>query len=223
MEFDVAYAGEHTTESRKMRTTLGPGFTTFKQSYKATFGEGTPGHNFHIEEALNRLEDMPEELKLFGADEVRFTCFAPAFVPEMYATLHVTYQERGHWKRAELGKKLLARLRRSGADLSFIVKVVAAEAERYERQVATQKAADKLRSIASQIVTEASRRARAEVDYEGKMTRLNSECDRWRENIAIDLSSQVSRKQGLDEAELKIAVEERLSAPSFEYYLGRAS
>ena len=219
MEFDVAYAGEHTTESRKMRTTLGPGFTTFKQSYKATFGEGTPGHNFHIEEALNRLEDMPEELKLFGADEVRFTCFAPAFVPEMYATLHVTYQERGHWKRAELGKKLLARLRWSGADLSFIVKVVAAEAERYERQVATQKAADKIAWLSAGIVSEAARRAREEIDYSNKMERLRLECARWTENFAVDLVSQISREQGFDEAELKLAVEASLSKPTF--YLGR--
>jgi len=218
MEFDVAYAGEHTTESRKMRTTLGPGFTTFKQSYKATFGEGTPGHNFHIEEALNRLEDMPEELKIFGADEVKFTCFAPAFVPEMYATLHVTYQERGHWKRAELGKKLLARLRKSGADLSFIVRVVAAEAERYERQLETQKAADKLSWVSAGIVSEAARRAREEIDYSNKMERLRLECARWTENFAIDMVSQIARERGFDEAELKLAVEASLSKPTF--YLG---
>jgi hypothetical protein len=180
-------------------------------------------HDFDLAPQLNRLESRPQELEFEGADEVVFTSTCIPWSRDIIVGLEVEYREAGHAKRAENGITQLAKLRMSGADLSFIVKVVAAEAARLELQSAAKEAADKLRSIASQIVTEASRRARAEVDYEGKMTRLNSECDRWRENIAIDLSSQVSRKQGLDEAELKIAVEERLSAPSFEYYLGRAS
>jgi len=189
--------------------------------YKVTVDNVSNVHSFDLTFGLGRVEARPEAMEFLGADEVVFTSVSLPWTRDILVTLKVEYREAGHARRAEHGLKQLAKLRMSGADLSFIVNVVAAEAHRLETLGAAKEAADKLRLIAAGIVTEANRRARTDIDFEAKMTRLRLECERWTENYSVDMVSHVSREQGFDESELKTAVEERLAAPSFEYYLGR--
>jgi hypothetical protein len=55
------------------------------------------------------------------------------------------------------------------------------------------------------------------MDYDKRAERLRTVLANHTENFAIDFVSVVARERGVDEADLKLAVEELLSRPS--YYL----
>lgn len=215
MNFDGEYLGEVKSESRKMRTTRGPGFTTLTQSYKLTMAEPVAARGFAIESKLNCKDAWPDDLKHFFANSVEFTSYTAAFEPTVVVSLRVTYEDTGHWRRAEVGRKTLSQLRFSGADLRYIVKTAAEELERIKQQEAIKEASTKLRWVASGIAAEADRLARAEISYQEKLDSLRRTLKNYTENHAMDAVATISREHGFDEAELRAAVEKVLAQPTF--------
>lgn len=209
------------SESRKMRTTRGPGYTTLKATIRISV-QGTD-EELRYKSLTEDLETAahPEEWKGFLADKVELT-WGYWFSDEnegmsCYIGLHVSYFDRGHAARAASGR--MAMLLSTEATARFLEGLVekslkaAADARRREE------AAQKLGWMAAGIVSEAGRLAREQVGYDDKMMSLQRALATCTEKHAADIVSTVSREQEIDEGELKLAVETALSKPAF--YIGR--
>jgi hypothetical protein len=223
MDINAEYVGELKQEGRKMRTTRGPGYTTLKTVVRLWVpGSSTmsswPSLTKPLAEAVR-----PREWEALRADKIEVTWGFWYRGDDDNARcafgFDVTYEDRGHASRAEEGRKILARLRKDGIETAFVTAVTQGAFESAARSIAAEEAARTLGWMAAGIVSEAGRRAREEMEYDKQVERLRTALANHTENFAIDFVSEVAREHGVDEADLKVAVEELLSRPS--YYLAR--
>jgi hypothetical protein len=223
MEINAEYVGEVTQEGRKMRTTRGPGYTTLKTSVRLRIPASDMLPRWpSLTEPLSKA-DRPREWEALHADKINLTWGYWFTDDQGNATcafgFEVTYEDRGHASRAAAGRKILARLRKDGVETAFVTALTREAFESVSKSLAAEETSKTLSWMAAGIVSEAGRLARVEMDFDKQAERLRTALANHTENFAIDLVSQVSREHGVDEADLKVAVEELLSRPS--YYLSR--
>ena len=218
MTINIQYIDHIATERRKMRTTRGPGYTTLKVSLKASVPESEmppapwPSLTTACESGL-----MPESITSLNPDRTSlgWGYWYTGEKGEVCTgfTFWITFEDRGHAKRAEAALKALGRSRSAGVEAAFlrsmIEQVFASSMSEREREESKRQ----LSWMASGIVAEARRKAKQDMRYEEAVTALRNALRNHTENNAIDLVSQVSREHGVDEADLKLAVEAVLAEP----------
>jgi hypothetical protein len=221
MDINAEYVGEVKQEGRKMRTTRGPGYTTLKTVVRLWVTESSTMSNLPSLTKPLAEADRPREWEALRADKIEVTWGYWYRGDDDNAKcafgIEVTYEDRGHAARAAEGRKVLARLRKDGIETAFVTALTRDAFEAAAKSHAAEEAARKLGWMAAGIVSEAGRRAREEMDYDKRAERLRTVLANHTENFAIDFVSEVAREHGVDEADLKLAVEELLSRPS--YYL----
>jgi hypothetical protein len=217
-EVIAEYAGEVKSESRKMQTTRGPGFTTLKQSYVIRLDPGDLKSRPSLEPALKR--PLPFEFVDADSVTVEYGGWNWPASTEVYLSLQVTYQHRGHSKKADVGRKDFKRLRQSGADLSHFGRLVKEEVEAAVRASEAEEALRQVAWIASCIVTEARKEAKEALDYNTKLSSLRAALLGEMEQRAMSYASSVAREEGVDEAELRQAIATTLAKPPFPLVLG---
>jgi hypothetical protein len=225
MEFNIKYVGEIATESRKMRTTRGAGFTTLKVGLRATVrdSEMPISQAWPSMTAACDAASMPEAMADLNADRIGLTwgywyrdgndALTCAFC------FHITYEDRGHAKRAEVGRLVLKRLQSQNVEATFVRGMMERVFEETRLERAREEAARELAWMAAGIVDAARREAMNIIGYSDKLATLRRSLACHTENGAIDMVSAVSREHGVDEAELKLAVEKALAEPA--HFFGR--
>jgi hypothetical protein len=136
-----------------------------------------------------------------------------------YIYEHVTFEDAGHAKRAEAARVVLKRLKADGVEASFVSTMIETVFEATRAERAREEASRELAWMAAGIVSEARRKAMNDIGYNDKLVALRRTLANHTENEAIDMVSEVSREHGVDEAELKLAVEKALSEPA--HFIGR--
>ena len=224
MEFNIKYVGEIVTECRKMRTTRGPGFTTLKVGLKATVRDSEmPYSPWPSMTAACDAAVMPEAMADLKADRIGLTwgywyrdaddSLSCAFA------FHITFEDRGHAKRAEVARLVLKRFQRDQVEATFIRNMMDRVIEGTRLERAREEASRELAWMAAGIVSEARKKAMIDIGYQDQMAILRRTLANHTENEAIDMVSEVCREHGVDEAELKLAVEKALSEPAT--FIGR--
>lgn len=224
MELNIKYVGEVVSESRKMRTTRGAGFTTLKVGLKATVRDGEmPASPWPSMTAACDAAVMPEAMADLKADRIGLTwgywyrdandALSCAF------GFHITFEDRGHAKRAEVARQVLKRFQRDQVEATFIRNMMERVIEETRLERARDEAARELAWMAAGIVAEARKKAMTDIGYQDQLASLRRTLANHTENEAIDMVSEVSREHGVDEAELKLAVEKVLAEPA--HYIGR--
>lgn len=224
MGINTMYVGEITTESRKMRTTRGSGFTTLKVCVKATVLESEmPSSPWPSMTAACDAATMPEAMADLKADRIGLTwgywyrdaddALSCAF------GFHITFEDRGHAKRAEAARLVLKRFQRDQVEATFIRNMMERVIEETRLEREREEACRELAWMAAGIVEEARRKAMVATHFKDKIASLRRSLANHTENEAVDMVSVVSREHGVDEAELKLAVEKVLAEPS--HYIGR--
>jgi hypothetical protein len=220
MNIKVEYIETIGQESRKMRTTRGPGYTSLRSSLKVSVPtEEMPGSPWpSMTEAVEKAV-MPDEMKALKADSIdlKWSYWYGSDNETTVAgfSFNIHFEDRGHAKRAEEARKVLKRLRADGVESAFLKALIEKELNEAAKKRAAEDAARQLAWMAAGIVSEASRQARESIKYDEQMAKIRRSLANHRENFAIDLVSQVSREHEVDEAELKLAVEEALLKPAF--------
>lgn len=224
MGINIMYVGEITTESRKMRTTRGSGFTTLKVCVKATVLESEmPSSPWPSMTSACDAAAMPEAMADLKADRIGLTwgywyrdaddALSCAF------GFHITFEDRGHAKRAEAARLVLKRFQRDQVEATFIRNMMERVIEETRLEREREEACRELAWMAAGIVEEARRKAMVATHFKDKIASLRRSLANHTENEAVDMVSVVSREHGVDEAELKLAVEKVLAEPS--HYIGR--
>lgn len=220
---EVTYIEQIVVESRKMRTTRGPGFTTLKVSLKAALGEEVMPSPWPSLTSAVENTPLPEEMKALAADSIKLhwgywyrdekdkLCCAFSF--------HITFEDVGHAKRAEVARLVLKRLKADRVEAAFLSTMIETVFEEAKASRAREDAKRELSWMAEGIVRESRRQAKVTMNYDAEAQRLWRTLSNHTENNAIDMVSTISREHGVDEAELKLAVEKALAEPA--HYIGR--
>ena len=219
MNIKCEYSGEILTSLRKMRTTRGPGFTELQFPVRVTVTD--PAWDGGMR--LPSMEDpfmkavQPAEWKAFGADLIfvntTYWYRNAEDQPTFTVGIRVRYEDVGHARRAQNGMAQILLNKKAGVETAFAERVAQQVLDAHIAAQAAEKTAQELSWMASGIVSEARRRGREEMNYDEQAKRLRTALANHTENHAIDLASEVARDHGVDEAALKVAVEELLAKP----------
>lgn len=223
MNITVEYIDHIGVECRKMRTTRGPGYTTLKVSLKAAVPESEmPPSPWPSLTAACDAAVMPEAMADLKADRLGLTWgywYTDAKEQVFSAfSFFITFEDRGHAKRAEAARGVLKRLRSAQVEAEYLRQMIVQAVEAAKVARSREEDQRNLAWMASGIYAEALREAKAAIHYDNQLASLRRALSNHTENFAIDMVAAIAREHGADEAALKQAVEAELTKP--HYYIG---
>ena len=208
-----------TRESRKMRTTRGPGFTDLKVSVRLHM-TGADRHRFThpfssrhgltVGEALTDSRNFVPALLELGADKVTATTswWTSAQDEAQYdVTYTVHFEGIGHGKMAASAETQIEDMRVMGTLSARVTAVATGELDRVLKLMAQDAKKEKLSWLAGGLVEDARAQAKAKIDYDAKRQQLSTHLANETVNIAVDLISQACTQYGVDEEDLRRAVD----------------
>lgn len=224
MSINIDYIDHIAYECRKMRTTRGPGYTTLKVSLKASVPEDEmPTSPWPSMTAACDAAVMPEAMADLKADRIGLTWgyWYNGGQSGVFSgfTFFVTFEDRGHAKRAEAARAVLKRLRSERVEAEFLRQMITQTFEAARAARSREEEQRNLSWMASGIFAESLRLAKEAIHYENQLSALRRALSNHTENFAIDMVADIAREHGVDEAVLKQAVEAELAKP--HHYIGR--
>ena len=226
INFDSTSTWPITRTGRKMRTTRGPGFTDLKVSVRVHM-TGEDRHRFthpfsskyglDLGTALQDSRNFHTALSELGADKVtaETSWWVGSKEAAHYDVSYVLHFEGiGHGKVADSAEKQLVVLRDSGVIAARATTVALQELDRVQKLIVQDTQKEKLSWLAQGLVEEARKQAKAKINYEERKQQLNIYLADEAEKIAWDLITEACQGYGVEEEDLRRAVEGTLEMKS---------